>query len=114
MVQLLFRNAAIDLRTTLAIASIQRVFAFQLPFLLVGIVYSRIIASFCETRKLLYISTMVLGLDIVFDALLSRWFGAIGIAASTVICYAASMLVAQRIVSRLLFFQTARRAAEAA
>jgi hypothetical protein len=57
---------------------------------------------------------MVLGLDIVFDALLSRWFGAIGIAASTVICYAASMLVAQRIVSRLLFFQTARRAAEAA
>ncbi len=114
MVQLLFQNAAIDHRAILAVAGIQRVFAFQLPFLLVGIVYARVIASLCETNKLLFISTMVLVLDIIFDALLSRWFGAIGIAASTVICYAASMIVSQRIVSRLLSVQTAHRAAEAA
>lgn len=70
------------------IALIQRMFALQLPFVLVGAIYVRLLLAFERGRFLLIGNVVSVVLNVVLNAWLRRHFGVAGIALSTSLVYA--------------------------
>ncbi len=70
-------------RDTAAVAPVLAMYAIQIPFFVVSRVYYRFIVAMRRTDLILYCGILNLGLDIVLNLLLMRWFGVAGIALAT-------------------------------
>jgi putative peptidoglycan lipid II flippase len=103
LVSVLYERGAFSSADTIAVAQILALGVWQLPFLAVGIVFSRLVSSLGANQLLLIQAAIVLGLDIVLDVTLARYAGVAGIALATSLIYAASLLflvVASRVAMR--------------
>ena len=58
-------------------------YAIQIPFFVISRVYYRFIVAMRRTDLILYCGILNLGLDIVLNLVLMRWFGVAGIALAT-------------------------------
>jgi putative peptidoglycan lipid II flippase len=92
LVSLLYERGQFSAADTVAVARVLALGAWQLPFLAVGIVFSRLISSLGANHLLLIQAAIVLALDIVLDVMLSRTAGVAGIALATTLVYAASLV----------------------
>lgn len=92
MVSLLFERGEFSRADTVAVAQVLALGVWQLPFLAVGIVFSRLVSSLGANHLLLIQAAMVLALDVVLDVALSRFAGVAGIALATTLVYAASLI----------------------
>ncbi len=68
---------------TRIVASVLAMYAIQIPFYVTSRVYYRFIVAMRRTDLILYCGTINLGLDIVLNLILMRWFGVAGIALAT-------------------------------
>jgi putative peptidoglycan lipid II flippase len=70
-------------RDTAVVASALAMYAIQIPFFVVSRVYYRFVVAMRRTDLILYCGVLNLGLDIVLNLVLMRWFGVAGIALAT-------------------------------
>ncbi len=70
-------------RDTAVVASVLAMYAIQIPFFVVSRVYYRFVVAMRRTDLILVCGIVNLGLDIVLNIVLMRWFGVAGIALAT-------------------------------
>lgn len=91
IVELLYQRGAFTTDDTEIVARIQALYALQLPFFGVGILYSRVISSLGANRLLLWQAVVCLISNAVLALLLSRFLGVAGIALATSAMYAIAL-----------------------
>ncbi|HEY0336806.1 MAG TPA: lipid II flippase MurJ [Burkholderiales bacterium] len=106
IVQLLFARGNFTDKDTELVASIQRVFAFQLVFYVAGLVAMRVLNALQTADFVLWISCLGVLLNATLDWFLYARMGAAGIALSSVLTSIGSLAFA------LLFIQAASRRAQ--
>lgn len=94
LVELLFERGAFDPADTRRVAFVQKLFALQIPFYLVGILVVRLISALRRNDVLLWAAVLNVALNVTFNYVFMRQFGLAGIAFSTSLVYvvAASVL----------------------
>jgi putative peptidoglycan lipid II flippase len=70
-------------RDTAVVASVLAMYAVQIPFYATSRVYYRFIVAMRRTDLIFYCGLLNLGLDVVLNLVLMRWFGVAGIALAT-------------------------------
>ena len=70
-------------RDTAIVAAVLAMYAIQIPFYVTSRVYYRFLVAMRRTDLILYCGILNLGLDIVLNLVLMRWFGVAGIALAT-------------------------------
>ena len=70
-------------RDTAVVAPVLAMYAIQIPFFVISRVYYRFLVAMRRTDLILYCGILNLGLDIVLNLVLMRWFGVAGIALAT-------------------------------
>lgn len=95
LVRLLFEHGSFGPLDTARVATIQSLYALQIPGFLVGIVASRYLNALGRDRWILAVSASNFVLNFVGDWVFLRWFGVPGIALSTALfyCVASTILV---------------------
>jgi putative peptidoglycan lipid II flippase len=83
LVRVAYQHGHFGPRDTAVVASVLAMFAIQIPFYVVSRVYYRFIVAMRRTDLILYCGILNLGLDIVLNLVLMRWFGVAGIALAT-------------------------------
>ena len=68
---------------TAVVGSVLAMYAIQIPFFVVSRVYYRFVVAMRRTDLVLYCGILNLGIDIVLNVILMRWFGVAGIALAT-------------------------------
>ena len=112
LVRVAYQHGHFGPRDTAVVASVLAMFAIQIPFFAASRVYYRFIVALRRTDLVLYCGAINLGLDIVLNLLLMRWFGVAGIALATSL-WTVSTFVFFRYWSRKLLRQAAAREAAA-
>lgn len=90
IVDLLFARGAFDADDAMIVASVQRMYALQIPFYIVGILFARLLASLEAQRFLFYGALLTLVADILLNLAFIPVFGVAGIALATVGVYVLS------------------------
>ncbi len=83
LVRVAYQHGHFGSRDTAVVASVLAMFAIQIPFYATSRVYYRFIVAMRRTDLILYCGMLNLGLDIVLNLVLMRWFGVAGIALAT-------------------------------
>ncbi len=83
LVRIAFQRGQFGPRDTAAVAAVLAMYAIQIPFFVTSRVYYRFLVAMRRTDLILYCGILNLGLDIVLNLLLMRWFGVAGIALAT-------------------------------
>jgi putative peptidoglycan lipid II flippase len=83
LVRIALQHGQFGSRDTGAVAPVLAMYAIQIPFFVVSRVYYRFIVAMRRTDLILYCGIINLGLDIVLNLVLMRWFGVAGIALAT-------------------------------
>jgi putative peptidoglycan lipid II flippase len=83
LVRVALQHGQFKPRDTAAVASVLAMYAIQIPFFVVSRVYYRFVVAMRRTDLILYCGILNLGLDIVLNLVLMRWFGVAGIALAT-------------------------------
>ncbi|HXR39776.1 MAG TPA: lipid II flippase MurJ [Terracidiphilus sp.] len=83
VVRVALEHGAFGPRDTDVVARVMAMYAIQIPFLVASRVYYRFIIAMRRTDLALYCGMLNLGLDIVLNLVLMRWFGVAGIALAT-------------------------------
>jgi putative peptidoglycan lipid II flippase len=65
------------------VAPVLAMYALQIPFFVSSRVFYRFLVAMRRTDLILYCGTLNLGLDVVLNLILMRWFGIAGIALAT-------------------------------
>ncbi|MGB3632281.1 MAG: lipid II flippase MurJ, partial [Terracidiphilus sp.] len=68
---------------TAVVSTVLAMYAIQIPFYVTSRVYYRFLVAMRRTDLILYCGVLNLGLDIVLNLVLMRWFGVAGIALAT-------------------------------
>ena len=92
LVSLIFERGRFGEEDVKAVAAVNFMFAFQVPFLLTGIVLGRAISAIGQNRILTIGAFISLGVNIVGNYVLMQFLGAAGIALSTSVMYVISCL----------------------
>jgi putative peptidoglycan lipid II flippase len=92
LVRLLFQRGAFTSADTSVVSSTQAMYSIQIPFYVLGILLSRVVASLKRTDLLMYGAGINLTLDIILNLVLMKFMGVAGIALSTSLFYAGSFL----------------------
>ena len=87
LVALLFEHGSFGSADTARVATIQALYALQLPGFLVGVLAARCLNALGRDRWTLVVSASIFVLNFVGDWVLLRFFGVPGIALSTALCY---------------------------
>jgi putative peptidoglycan lipid II flippase len=110
IVQLLFQHGSFGPEDTLRVATIQALYALQIPGFLVGIVAARYLNALGRDRWILAVSVSNFVLNFVGDWVLLRVMGVPGIALSTSLLYAVAstvmLLLCRRAVRERIRAQT--------
>jgi putative peptidoglycan lipid II flippase len=93
LVRLLFQHGSFGADDTLRVASIQSLYALQIPGFLVGIVAARYLNALGRDRWILAVSASNFILNLVGDWVLLRWIGLPGIALSTSLFYSVAAVI---------------------
>jgi putative peptidoglycan lipid II flippase len=91
IVSLVFERGAFTPDDTALVSRVQALYALQLPFFGVGILYSRLISSLGANRLLLVQAGICLAVDAALAFGLSRLLGVAGIALGTSVMYAVAL-----------------------
>ena len=83
LVRIAFQHGQFGPRDTAVVASVLAMYAIQIPFFVTSRVYYRFLVAMRRTDLILYCGILNLGLDIVLNLVLMRWFGVAGIALAT-------------------------------
>jgi putative peptidoglycan lipid II flippase len=92
LVRILFERGAFTAADTADVSEVQRLFAFQIPFYLGGILLVRLVASLRANRILAAAAAVNVVVNVVLNYILMRWIGVAGIALSTSVVYIVSFL----------------------
>lgn len=92
IIYLLFAHGSFDLASVSSVSAVQIAYALQIPFHVIGIIYSRLISSRSGNAILLRAAIITLAVNIIFNILLIGPLGAVGLALSTSIGYLASFV----------------------
>jgi putative peptidoglycan lipid II flippase len=90
LVHVLFRHGRFTDADALAVSQVQAMYALQLPFYSLGILFVRLISALRGNHILLMGTVISFVLNVVLDLVLLRLFGVAGIALSTTLVYVAS------------------------
>ena len=80
LVRVALQHGQFGPRDTSVVASVLAMYAIQIPFFVTSRVYYRFLVAMRRTDLILYCGILNLGLDIVLNLVLMRWFGVAGIA----------------------------------
>jgi putative peptidoglycan lipid II flippase len=80
LVRVAFERGAFGPRDTAVVARVLAMFAIQIPFFVISRVFYRFLIAMLRTDLVLYCGAINLGLDVVLDFVLMRWYGIAGIA----------------------------------
>ena len=83
LVRVALQHGQFGPRDTAVVASVLAMYAIQIPFFVTSRVYYRFLVAMRRTDLILYCGILNLGLDIVLNLVLMRWFGVAGIALAT-------------------------------
>jgi len=92
LVSLIFERGRFGKDDVAAVAAVNFMFAFQVPFYLAGIVLARAISAIGQNRILTIGAVINLTVNIVMNYILMQYLGAAGIALSTSLMYVVSCL----------------------
>jgi putative peptidoglycan lipid II flippase len=88
IVELLFLRGAFTDSDVTEVAFVQTMYALQVPFFALGILFVRLLSSLGANQILLYQASVSLGIVVLLDYTLSRAIGVAGIALATSLMYA--------------------------
>ena len=83
LVRLTLQHGAFGPKDTAIVTMVLAMYAIQIPFFAVSRVFYRFVVAMRRTDLVLYCGVMNLGLDVVLNLVLMRWFGVAGIALAT-------------------------------
>jgi len=83
LVRIAFQHGNFGPSDTAVVGSVLGMYAIQIPFFVISRVYYRFLVAMRRTDLILYCGILNLGLDIVLNLVLMRWFGVAGIALAT-------------------------------
>ncbi len=83
LVRLTFQHGAFGPRDTAAVTPVLIMYALQIPFFVCSRVFYRFLVAMRRTDLVLYCGLLNLGLDVILNLALMRWFGVAGIALAT-------------------------------
>jgi putative peptidoglycan lipid II flippase len=83
LVRLTFQHGVFGAHDTGVVAPVLAMYAIQIPFFVCSRVFYRFLVAMRRTDLILYCGMINLGLDIVLNLVLMRWFGVAGIALAT-------------------------------
>ena len=92
LVRVLFERGAFTSADTVLVGKVQAVYILQIPFFLLTTLIVRLVSSLRYNQLLMFGAMISLPLNIVMNYVLMQYFGLVGIAMSTVIVYAVSLL----------------------
>ena len=92
LVSLVFEHGRFGAEDVKAVAAVNFMFAFQVPFYLAGIVLARAISAIGQNRILTMGAGINLAVNIIMNYILMQYMGAAGIALSTSLMYITSCL----------------------
>jgi len=83
LVRAVFQHGVFGPRDTAVVWPVLAMYAIQIPFYVCSRVFYRFLIAMRRTDLILYCGLINLGLDIVLNLILMRWFGVAGIALAT-------------------------------
>ena len=83
LIRVTFQHGVFGTKDTGIVAPVLAMYAIQIPFFVCSRVFYRFLVAMRHTDLILYCGMMNLGLDIVLNLVLMRWFGVAGIALAT-------------------------------
>ena len=102
IVALLFQHGSFSAADAQLVDKVQQCYLLQIPFHLLGVLAVRFIMAMSHNRALTYIAIVQLIVNVVANLILMRFLGLAGIALSTAIVFAISMLLAVFVLVKLL------------
>ena len=102
IVRLLYQRGNFTAADTLLVSRVQAMYALQLVFTGVGMLYGRMLVAMRRTDLIMASAALNLVLDVVLNILCMRRFGVAGIALATSLFYFGSFLFARTMATRLL------------
>jgi putative peptidoglycan lipid II flippase len=111
IVRLLYQRGNFTPTDTLLVSRVQAMYALQLAFAGVGMLYGRMLVAMKRTDLIMASAALNLAFDIVFNFICMRHFGVAGIALATSLFYFGSFLFARTMARRLLSRQMKRQTA---
>jgi putative peptidoglycan lipid II flippase len=102
IVSLLFQRGAFTAADSAVVARVQTMYAFQIPFYAVGLLYIRLLTALNRNDLVMASALINLTLDVIFNIICIRFFGLPGIALSTSLFYAGSLLFVVFVCGRAL------------
>lgn len=102
LVRLLFQRGAFTGQDTVVVSRVQAMYALQIPFYAAGLLYVRMLTALKRNDLVMIIAGISLALDVVLNLICMKFFGVAGIALSTSLFYAVSLLFAFVMARRLL------------
>ncbi len=110
IVRLLYQRGNFTPADTLLVSHVQAMYAFQLAFTAIGMLYSRLLVAMKRTDIIMASAALNLGLDIILNLVCMRYLGVAGIALATSLFYFGTFLflrtTARRLLSRQMKMQT--------
>lgn len=92
VVRTLFERGAFTSADTILVSKVQAIYILQIPFYLLTTLIVRLVSSLRYNQLLMYGAMISLPLNIIMNYVLMEYFGLTGIAMSTVLVYAVSLL----------------------
>ena len=92
IVRLLFQRGAFSAGDTAIVARVQMMYAFQIPFFAMSLLYVRLLTALNRNDLVMACAFINLTLDIILNIICIKYFGLPGIALSTSLFYAGSFI----------------------
>jgi putative peptidoglycan lipid II flippase len=102
IISIIFERGAFNAGDTADVSRVQQMFALMIPVYSVGMLYSRVLIAMQANRQLLIGSLLIFLLNIIGGIILAKWIGVAGIALSTVLNYACSLVYKMYVVERVI------------
>ena len=83
LIRVIFQHGVFGTHDTAVVTPVLMMYAIQIPFFVCSRVFYRFLVAMRRTDLILYCGMINLGLDIVLNLILMRWFGVAGIALAT-------------------------------
>jgi putative peptidoglycan lipid II flippase len=102
IIALVFQRGAFTASDTALVAEVQALYALQIPFFVLGILYARLLSSLGANRVLLWSTAITFPVNVALDIILSRFLGVAGIALATSLMYVAGCTFLAFMLRRVL------------
>jgi putative peptidoglycan lipid II flippase len=102
LVSLLFERGAFTREDVIQVAAVERLYALQLPFYVLGMLFVPLISALKANSVLMWGTVISFTLNIILDYALMRWMGLPGIALATSIVYMVGLIYKAAMSARLL------------